>query len=730
MPAPPLPDPALSRLAIDAVRVLSMDAVQKANSGHPGAPMGLAPVGYLLWTRHLSHNPANPEWSDRDRFVLSAGHASMLVYSLLHLSGYDLPLEEIRNFRQWGSRTPGHPEHGHTAGVETTTGPLGQGVANSVGMALAERWLAHRFNRPGHEVVDHHTWALCSDGDLMEGISHEAAEFAAHQRLGKLIWVFDDNRVTIDGGTDLSCSTDHERRFRAYGWDVRRVRDGNDLPALDAALAGAREEAGRPSLVIVRTTIGYGSPGKAGSSSSHGAPLGVEEVDATKRNLGYPSRDPFHVEAEALAHWRETAGRGAELEEEWRGRRAAYRAAHPAAAEELRAALAGEPPAGWDAEIPDLAAPPKPLATRVCSGQVLRGLGKRVPNLLGGSADLAGSNKTTLAGADNLLAATPGGRTIHFGVREHAMGGILNGMALHGGVRPYGGTFLIFSDYMRPSIRLAALMRLPVTYVFTHDSIGVGEDGPTHQPIEQLASLRAIPGVLDLRPADGPETAEAWRAALTYADGPSFLALTRQAVAIIDRDETASQARGMGPTGGVGRLPHSDADRTGGSSGRNEATSSGRCRATPASGLHRGGYVLLEATGGDPAAILIASGSEVGVAIEARTALQAEGVPTRVVSLPSWFLFSRQPRRYRDQVLPPEVPARVSVEAGSTAGWTRWTGDRGGSVGIDHFGASAPGAVLFEKFGITAEAVVAKARGLAKGAAAGSGPGNPIPGGG
>ena len=428
-----------------------------------------------------------------------------------------------------------------------------------------------------------------------------------------------------------------------------------------------------PSLVIVRTTIGYGSPGKAGSSSAHGAPLGVEEVDATKRNLEYPSADPFHVEAEALAHWRETAARGAGLEEEWRGRWEAYRAAHPAAAEELRAALAGELPVGWDAEIPDLSAPPKPLATRVYSGQVLQGLGRRIPNLLGGSADLAGSNKTTLPWEENLLAGTPGARTIHFGVREHAMGGILNGMALHGGVRPYGGTFLIFSDYMRPSIRLAALMHVPVTYVFTHDSIGVGEDGPTHQPIEQLMSLRAIPGVLDLRPGDGPETAEAWRAALAYTGGPSFLALTRQAVAVIDRDEAA-----------------------------------------PASGLHRGGYVLLEACGGDPEVILIASGSEVGVAVQARAVLQAEGVPTRVVSLPSWFLFARQPQSYRDDVIPPEVTARVSVEAGTTAGWTRWTGNGGASVGIDHFGASAPGAVLFEKFGITAGAVVAKARALAR----------------
>ena len=507
----------------------------------------------------------------------------------------------------------------------------------------------------------------------MEGISHEAAEFAGHQRLGKLIWVFDDNRITIDGGTDLSCSTDHEQRFRGYGWDARRV-DG-------------RQRSGRPGRGARR-----GAGGDGASVAGHGAHdhrvrqpgqggLFVGTWSAARRGRGgvdqgqpraTPRPTPFHVEAEALAHWRETAARGAGLEQEWNERREAYQAAHPAAAEELEAALAGELPSGWDADIPDLSAPPKPLATRVYSGQVLQGLGRRIPNLLGGSADLAGSNKTTLPWEDNLLPKTPGGRTIHFGVREHAMGGILNGMTLHGGVRPYGGTFLIFSDYMRPSIRLAALMHLPVTYVFTHDSIGVGEDGPTHQPIEQLASLRVIPGVLDLRPADGPETAEAWRAALAYGDGPSFLALTRQAVATIDR--------------GV---------------------------AAPASGLHRGGYVLLEAHG-DPEVILIASGSEVGVAVQARATLQAEGVPTRVVSLPSWFLFARQPQGYRDEVLPPEVTARVSVEGGSTASWPRWTGTRGASVGIDHFGASAPGAVLFEKFGITVEAVLAKARALAR----------------
>ena len=667
MPASPLPDPALSRLAIDAVRVLSMDAVQKANSGHPGAPMGLAPVGYLLWTRHLRHNPANPDWSNRDRFVLSAGHASMLIYSLLHLTGYDLPLEEIRNFRQWGSRTPGHPEYGHTPGVETTTGPLGQGVANSVGMALAERWLAHRFNRPGHAVVDHRTWVLCSDGDLMEGISHEAAEFAGHQRLGKLNWVFDDNLITIDGGTELSCSTDHEQRFRSYGWDVRRVDDGTDLAALDAALAGARAETDRPSLVIVRTVIGYGSPGKAGSSSSHGAPLGVEEVDATKRNLAYPSRDPFHVEADALAHWREAGVRGAGLEEEWRGRWAAYEEAHPAAAEELRAALAGELPAGWDADIPDLSAPSKPLATRVYSGQVLQGLGRRIPNLLGGSADLAGSNKTTLPWEENLLPGTPGGRTMHFGVREHAMGGILNGMALHGGIVPYAGTFLIFSDYLRPALRLAALMGKQAIYVLTHDSIGLGEDGPTHQPVEHLASLRAMPNVRVFRPADAVETAECWAAALACRTGPSVLALTRQALPAL---------RGPEHDPGLGA---------------------------------KGGYVLARASGGAPRVALLATGSEVSIAVEARAILEDEGIPTQVSSLPCWELFEEQPKSWRDAVLGGDA-VRVGVEAACGLGWERHIGADGAFVGMTGFGASAPHGDLYEHFGLTAEAVAAAAR--------------------
>ncbi len=659
------------KLAIDAVRVLSMDAVQKAHSGHPGTPMALAPAGYVLFQRHLRHNPANPGWWDRDRFVLSVGHASMLLYSLLHLSGYEVSEEDIRNFRQWGSPTAGHPEHGHVPGVETTTGPLGQGVANSVGMAMAERWLAHRFNRPGHEVIDHRTWAFCSDGDLMEGISHEAAELAGHHELGKLVWVFDDNRITIEGDTDLATSIDMEKRFEAYGWHVVRVDDGNDLEAMDAAFTAAREEEERPTLVILRTVIGYGSPHMAGSEETHGAPLGEDEIDATKENLDYPSQEPFFVPEEAREEWSAVARRGERLEEAWDARFGVYKAEFPEAAAELERVLSGELPEGWDEEIPDLSSVEKAGATRAWSGKVLQGIAARVPELIGGSADLAGSNKTDIAGSDSFLPGTPGGRIFHFGIREHAMGSLMNGMTLHGGVRPFGGTFLIFSDYMRPAIRLAALMEQPVTYVFTHDSIGLGEDGPTHQPVEQLAALRAIPGLQDLRPADAAETEIAWRVAVERRDGPSFLSLTRQSVPILDRGGELASAEG----------------------------------------LRRGGYVLVDGSGdGDPDVILLASGSEVGLALDARTRLEDEGVSTRVVSLPSWHLFQQQDQAWRDQVLPPAVTARVSVEAGSTMGWARWVGDRGRSVGLDHFGASAPAEVLFEKFGFTPERVVEAAR--------------------
>jgi transketolase len=664
-----LPNDDTLRLAIDAVRVLSMDAVQKANSGHPGTPMALAPAGYLLWRHHLRHNPANPAWPDRDRFVLSVGHASMLIYSLLHLTGYDLPLEELKNFRQWGSRTAGHPEFHETPGVETTTGPLGQGVANSVGMAMAERWLAHRFNRPRHQIVDHFTYAFCSDGDLMEGVSHEAAELAGHQRLGKLIWVFDDNEITIEGSTDLASSTDQLQRFAAYGWHVQQVDDGNDLGALDAALRAARAESERPSFIALRTTIAFGSPNKAGTADAHGAPLGEDEIRITKENLGYPSQEPFWVADEARREWLRAADRGRELEADWQARFEAYRSEHPSEAAEFEAFMSGSLPDGWEEGIPDLSGAEKPEATRATSGKVLQGLGSRIPNLVGGSADLAPSNKTEIKEADSLLPDTPGGRNLHFGVREHAMGGLLNGMALHGGLRVYGGTFLIFSDYMRPAIRLAALMGLPVNYVFTHDSIGLGEDGPTHQPVEHLAALRAIPNLLDLRPGDAAETAEAWRLALERTDGPAFLSLTRQGVPPLDRSRTPDPAD-----------------------------------------VRRGGYIFREAEGGEPRVILLASGSELHLAVEAARELEKDGVPTRVVSLPSWFLFSRQDRDYLDRVLPPEVSARVAVEAASPMGWNRWVGERGTVVGVDRFGASAPWKVLFREYGITSEAVVAAAR--------------------
>ena len=684
-----LPDARIARLAVDAIRVLSMDAVQAARCGHPGAPMGLAPAGYLLWRHVLRHNPANPSWPDRDRFVLSAGHASMLVYSVLHLSGYELPLEEIRRFRQWESRTPGHPERGLTPGVETTTGPLGQGVANSVGMALAERWLADRFNRPGHTVVDHATYVLCSDGDLMEGVSHEAAELAGHHRLGKLIWIFDDNGITIEGSTALATSTDQLRRFEGYGWHVQSVADGNDLSAIGWAVHAARQETERPSFIALKTVIAYGSPNKAGTAAAHGAALGEEEVRLTKEALGYPSLEPFWVAEEARREWAEAKPRGEALENEWTEVMAAYRAALPGEAEEFERFLSGGLPAGWESAVgtaeagahsgvasagsaraqpESLAVAAKPEATRSSSGRVLQALARAIPNLVGGSADLAPSNNTHIKGADSFLPDHPGGRNLHFGVREHAMGGILSGMALHGGLRVYGGTFLIFSDYMRPAIRLAALMGLPVTYVFTHDSIGLGEDGPTHQPIEQLMALRAIPGLMDFRPADAVETAAAWRLALARSDGPAFLALTRQAVPQLERE------------GGSGEA---DAER--------------------------GGYVFREASGGPPEVVLIGSGSELHLAIEAGTAMEADGIPTRVVSLPSWYVFSRQEPAYIDRVLPPDVLARVSLEAGSPLGWSRWIGPLGEAVGLDRFGASAPGGTLFRELRITSSTVVERA---------------------
>ena len=663
----------IKQQAVDAIRILSMDAVQQANSGHPGTPMALAPVGYVLFHKHLRHNPSDPLWLDRDRFVLSVGHASMLIYSLLHLSGYDLSEEDIRNFRQWGSPTAGHPEYGHAPGIETTTGPLGQGVANSVGLALAERWLAKRYNRPGHEVVDHFIYALCSDGDMMEGVSHEAAAIAGHQKLGKLIWIFDDNRITIDGGTELSSSTNQAKRFEAYGWHVTHVSDGNDLEEIDRAIIEAKRESERPSLIVVRTTIGYGSPGKAGTSAAHGAPLGQDEIIKTKENLGYPSLEPFHVENSTREHWAACLENGRKLQEDWQKRFSLYQEQAPDFAAEFLQVMSGELPEDWDENVPNLTAAENEDATRGWSGKVLQGVASGLPNLIGGSADLAGSNKTTINGADNLLSSSPGGRNIHYGIREHAMASIMNGMALHGGIRPFGGTFLIFSDYMRPAIRLAALMGQSVIYVFTHDSIGLGEDGPTHQPVEQLAALRAVPNLCDLRPGDAAETEIAWRVAIERTEGPSFLALTRQKVVLLDR-------RGI---------------------------------LAGAEGLRRGGYVLAEAASGTPEVILIGSGSELGIILEARERLEAEGTPTRVVSLPSWYLFGRQEKDYRDSVLPPEISKKVSVEAASTFGWTRWVGASGSSLGLDHFGASAPSDILFEKFGFTVEDVVEAARNMA-----------------
>jgi transketolase len=657
----------LDRLSIDTIRTLSMDAVQAASSGHPGTPMALAPLAYVVWTRHLRHNPRDPQWVDRDRFILSAGHASMLLYSLLYLTGYDLSLDELKNFRQWESKTPGHPEYALTPGVETTTGPLGQGVANGVGMAMAEAHLAALFNREGHPVIDHHVYCIASDGDLMEGVAAEAASLAGHLRLGKLIYFWDDNDITIEGSTELAFREDVLKRFEAYGWHTLRVEDGNDLEAIDAAIQAAKADP-RPSLIGVRTIIGYGSP-KAGSAKAHGEPLGEEAIRATKEFLGWPSQEPFHVPEAALAHMRRAVDRGRELQTDWNARFAAYQGAHPELAARLTDALEARLPEGWDAELPVYTADDKPIATRAASGKALNAIAKRVPWLLGGSADLAPSTNTLIDGEGDFEAGSYTGRNLHYGVREHGMGSVMNGMALHGGVRPYGATFLIFSDYMRPPIRLAALMEQPTLYVFTHDSVGLGEDGPTHQPIEQLPALRGIPGLVDLRPADPAETVEAWRFALEYREGPVFFSLTRQAVPHLDRNLYAA-----------------------------------------ASGLRRGAYVLADAPGEAPDVILIASGSEVAVALEARERLHGEGIGARVVSMPSWALFSRQPREYRDRVLPPEVRARVSVEAASPMGWHRWVGSEGEVVGLSHFGASAPAKTIFQELGLTGENVAAKAR--------------------
>jgi len=659
----------VDELGVNAIRALSMDAVQKANSGHPGAPMGAAPMAYALWTRFLRHSPESPEWPNRDRFVLSAGHASMLLYSLLHLTGYDLPIEELQRFRQWGSSTPGHPERLDTPGVELTTGPLGAGFAMGVGMALAERFLAARYNRPGFEVVDHDVYGIVSDGDLMEGVASEAASLAGTLGLGRLVYLYDDNEISIEGDTDIAFREDVGARFRAYNWHVDEVEDGTDLDAIAAAIGSARAERARPSLIVVHTTIAFGSPNKAGSAGAHGSPLGEEEVRLSKRALGWPEEPPFLVPDEVRAGM-DARERGRAQQAEWDALMDGYTREHPELAAELRGALSGSMPADWDAALPVFATEDGPMATRVASGKVLNAIAGALPTLIGGSADLAPSTNTYLDGQGDQSADEHEGRNLHFGVREHAMGNIVNGMALHGGVLPFGATFLIFSDYMRPALRLAALQRVHAAFVFTHDSIGLGEDGPTHQPIEQLASLRAIPGFTVYRPADANETAACWRLAVER-DEPAALALSRQGLPVLADVE--------------------------------------RVRA----GVPRGAYVLAEApseaAGGTPEVLLLATGSEVSLACAARELLADRGIDARVVSMPSWELFEQQPTEYRDRVLPPAVRARVSIEASMTMGWHCWVGDIGETIGLDRFGASAPIAELYAQFGFTAEAVAERA---------------------
>jgi transketolase len=671
----------IDQQCINTLRFLSVDMVQKANSGHPGLPLDAAPMAYVLWTRWLKYNPRNPQWADRDRFVLSAGHGSALLYSLLHLTGYDLSLDEIKRFRQFGSKAPGHPERRHTPGVEVTTGPLGQGMANAVGLAIAEAQLAALYNRPGHAIVDHHTYALVSDGDLMEGVASEAASLAGHLRLGKLVCLYDDNSVTLAASTDITFTEDRAARFAAYGWHTLIVADGNDLAALNAAIEEARGETARPSLIVVCTHIGYGSP-EQDSFKAHGSPLGVDDVRKTKQKLGWPTEPDFLIPDAALARFREAIERGARAEASWNERLAAYAKAFPDLHQELACRLNGELPPGWDADIPVFEADPKGIATRAASGKVMNAIAPRLPALSGGSADLDPSTKTALkglgdfnppaAGDDQQGSAGGGwslaGRNLHFGVREHAMGATVNGLAAHGGFIPYGATFLIFSDYMRPPIRLAALSGLHVVHVFTHDSIALGEDGPTHQPVEQLANLRAIPNVIVIRPADANETAVAWRVALEARDGPVMLVLTRQDVPTLDRKRHAA-----------------------------------------ADGLRSGGYVLSDAPDGRPGLILIASGSEVGLIVAAAEQLQTQGIAVRCVSMPSWELFEGLPQAERDAVLPPTVTARLAVELGVAQGWHRYVGDRGAVLSVEHFGASAPADTLLREYGFTVEHVCARA---------------------
>lgn len=656
---------------INTIRTLSMDAIQKANSGHPGAPMGLAPAAYVLWTRILKHNPENPQWLDRDRFILSGGHASMLLYSLLYLTGYDVSLDDIKNFRQWGSKTPGHPEYGCTPGVETTTGPLGQGFANAVGMAMAERHLAFCFNRPGFKVFDHYTYVMCGDGDMMEGIVSEAASLAGHLGLSKLICIYDDNKISIEGPTGITFTEDVALRFRAFNWHVQHVPDGNNVDAVFQAIESARAESERPSLIILRTHIAFGSPNKQDSSAAHGAPLGEEEVRLTKKNLGFPEDTCFSVPDRSLAICRECVRKGKTAEEAWRERFKVYTEKYPDLAKKLNDSIDGLLPEGWDSEIPDFSTVDS-IATRSASGKILNAVAKKIPTLIGGSADLAPSTNTLLDFSFDFQKNAYDGRNIRFGVREHAMGAVISGMALHKGLRPYGGTFLVFADYMRPAIRIACLMKLPVFYIFTHDSVAVGEDGPTHQPVEHLACLRAIPGLTVIRPADAMETAEAWRYALKTPKGPVALILSRQKLPVPDRSRP-------GFTGN----------------------------------LSMGAYILADSEG-KPDIILIATGSEVHITLEAGKKLAAEGVSVRVVSMPSWELFENASPEYREKVLLPDVTARIAVEAGISMGWERYVGSRGAVIGMKGFGASAPGETLMEKFGFTPDHIVQTAMKLLK----------------
>lgn len=653
---------------INTIRFLAVDMVQEANSGHPGTPMGAAPMAYVLWTRFLKHNPSNPKWPDRDRFILSAGHASAMLYSLLHLTGYHVTLEDLKQFRQWGSKTPGHPEYGSILGVEATTGPLGQGFTNGVGMAIAERWLGEHYNQSGYEIVNHYTYAIVSDGDLQEGVASEAASLAGTLRLGKLIYLYDDNDISIEGNTNIAFVENVAQRFQAYGWHVIGPIDGMDIASVDWAIRMAQVERGHPSLIICQTVIGYGSPNKAGTASVHGEPLGAEEVCLTKENLGWPYDEPFTVPPEVLAHFRQAREQGSRQQQEWKAKLEAYQQAYPKEAQQLEEDLSGDLPEGWDRDLVDLfKSTEKPIATREASGKVMNAIVQKVHAFTGGSADLAPSTKTTLKGHGHYGFENYCGHNMHFGVREHAMGAIANGMSLHGGIIPYTGTFLIFYDYMRPPVRLAALMGIRVIYIFTHDSIGLGEDGPTHQPIEQLMGLREVPNLVTIRPADATETVEAWKVAMERRHGPTAIVLSRQSLPVLNRTTLA-----------------------------------------PASGVQCGGYVLWEAAA-LPDVILLGTGSEVHIALEGSKLLLERGIKSRVVSMPSWELFDAQPLDYRNEVLPPNIRARISIEAGFPLGWERYVGLDGVIIGLHRFGASAPGKVLYEKLGLTAEHVVDEA---------------------